>query len=209
VHRGNKHLLAVVLGGKTGAQRDAAMRSLLDRHFAKAIDTKPTAAQLVASLVPPPSPPAMQKPAYTLAPPTPAPVVPAIAAAEASTDTPVNASTDTEEGDIGDKAEPIKASLTTTEPEPKPATKPGKYQGAFQVQVGAFMSEAEAENRLGMVQQRASDLLEGHMPFTTSFTKGDEEWYRARFAGFSRDSAQAACTALKKMSLDCAVMKAE
>lgn len=209
VHRRNKHLVAVVLGGKTGGQRDAAMRSLLDRHFAKATDTKPTPAQLLASLVPAPSPPAVQKPAYTLAPPTPAPSAPTAPAAEASTDTPADTATDTEEGDTGDPAEPIKASLTVTEPAPKATIKPSKYQGAFQVQVGAFTSEAEAENRLGMVQQRASDLLDGHMPFTTSFMRGDEEWYRARFAGFSRESAQAACAALKKMSLDCAVMKAE
>jgi D-alanyl-D-alanine carboxypeptidase len=209
VHRGNKHLVAVVLGGKTGGQRDAAMRSVLDRHFAKATDTKPTPAQLLASLVPAPSPPAVQKPAYTLAPPTPVPSAPTAPAAEASTDTPADTATDTEEGDTGDPAEPIKASLTVTEPAPKATIKPSKYQGAFQVQVGAFTSEAEAENRLGMVQQRASDLLDGHMPFTTSFMRGDEEWYRARFAGFSRKSAQAACAALKKMSLDCAVMKAE
>ena len=41
-HRGNKHLLAVVLGGRTGSQRDAATRALLDKHFAKASETKPT-----------------------------------------------------------------------------------------------------------------------------------------------------------------------
>jgi D-alanyl-D-alanine carboxypeptidase len=209
VHRGNKHLVAVVLGGKTGGQRDAAMRSLLDRHFAKATDTKPTPAQLLASLVPAPSPPAVQKPAYTLAPPTPAPSASTARAGETSTDTTADTTTDTEEGDTGDPAEPIEASLTVTEPGAKATIKPGKYQGAFQVQVGAFTSEAEAQNRLGMVQQRASDLLDGHMPFTTSFMMGDEEWYRARFAGFSRESAQAACATLKKMSLDCAVMKAE
>jgi D-alanyl-D-alanine carboxypeptidase len=209
VHRGNKHLVAAVLGGKTGGQRDAAMRSLLDRHFAKATDTKPTPAQLLASLVPAPSPPAGQKPAHTLAPPTPAPSASTARAGETSTDTTADTTTDTEEGDTGDPAEPIEASLTVTEPGAKATIKPGKYQGAFQVQVGAFTSEAEAQNRLGMVQQRASDLLDGHMPFTTSFMMGDEEWYRARFAGFSRESAQAACATLKKMSLDCAVMKAE
>jgi D-alanyl-D-alanine carboxypeptidase len=209
VHRGNKHLVAVVLGGKTGGQRDAAMRSLLDRHFAKATDTKPTPAQLLASLVPAPSPPAVQKPAYTLAPPTPAPSASTARAGETSTDTTADTTTDTEEGDTGDPAEPIEASVTVTEPGAKARIKPSKYHGAFQVQVGAFTSEAEAQNRLGMVQQRASDLLDGHMPFTTSFMMGDEEWYRARFAGFSRESAQAACATLKKMSLDCAVMKAE
>jgi D-alanyl-D-alanine carboxypeptidase len=201
VHRGNKHLVAVVLGGKTGSQRDTAMRSLLDKHFALASDTKPTPAQLLASLVAPPSPPAVQKPAYTLAPPTPAP---AAATAPSADD-----STDTDEGDVGEPAEPIKASLPVSEPAPKMPVKRTQYQGAFHVQVGAFMSEVEAENRLGMVQQRASDLLDGHLPFTTSFTKGGAEWYRARFAGFSRESAQAACAALKKMPLDCAVMKSE
>ena len=75
VHRGNKHLVAVVLGGKTGSQRDAAMRNLLDKNFAAASETKPTPAQLMASLdgAPPPRLPALRKPALTLAPPTPAP----------------------------------------------------------------------------------------------------------------------------------------
>src|SRR5262249_55467067 len=152
--------------------------SLLDQHFAAASDTKPTPAQLLASLVPAPAPPPVQKPAFTLAPPTPsAPSAPA-PPAQSSTDESVD-STATEWGDTGEPGEPIKASLTATEPAQKPSIKPSKYQGAFQVQVGAFTSEAEAQNRLGMVQQRASDLLQGHMPFTTSFVKGDEEWYRA------------------------------
>ena len=59
-------------------------------------------------------------------------------------------------------------------------------------------SEAEAESRLGAVQQQASDLLDGHLPFTTSFTKEDAEWYRARFAGFSKGDAQSACDALEE-----------
>jgi D-alanyl-D-alanine carboxypeptidase len=84
-----------------------------------------------------------------------------------------------------------------------------KYAGAFHVQVGAYTSEAEAESRLGAVQQQASDLLDGHLPFTTSFTKEGAEWYRARFAGFSKGDAQSACDALKKISVDCVVMKAE
>ena len=35
--RDDKHLVAVVLGGRTGSQRDAAMRSLLDKYFPKAV----------------------------------------------------------------------------------------------------------------------------------------------------------------------------
>src|SRR5689334_20924528 len=148
VHRGNKHLVAAVLGGKTGGQRDAAMRSLLDRHFAKATDTKPTPAQLLASLVPALSPPAGQKPAYTLAPPTPAPSASTARAGETSTDTTADTTTDTEEGDTGEPAEPIRASLTVTEPGAKPTIQPGKHDGPVQVQVGPQTSEAEAQTTL-------------------------------------------------------------
>ena len=196
VHRREKHLIAVVLGGKTGSQRDAAMRALLERNFVAASTTKPTAAQLVASLVTPAPLPAMKKPAYAMA-----SVTPASAAA-----TPIAAPA---EGDISEPALPLRASLTSSDPLPKPSARKVQYDGAYHVQVGAYMSQDEAENRLGMVQQRAMALLDGHLPFTASFMKGDKEWYRARFAGFSKADAQAACAALKKMSLDCVVMSAE
>lgn len=191
VHRGDKHLIAVVLGGKTGSQRDTAMRALLDKHFAAASETKPSAAQLVASLVTPPSVPEVKKPAF-MPPATPSPTPPSTA-----------------EGDSAEPALALKASLTSTEPFPKASAKSVRYGGAYHVQVGAYMSQDEAENRLGMVQQRAMALLDGHLPFTASFVKDDKEWYRARFAGFSKSDAQAACASLKKMSLDCAVMTAE
>ena len=195
VHRGEKHLIAVVLGGKTGSQRDAAMRALLEKNFVAASTTKPTAAQLVASLVTP-ALPAMKKPAYAMASVTPAPAAATPVAAPA-------------EGDISEPALPLRASLTSSDPLPKPSARKVQYDGAYHVQVGAYMSQDEAENRLGMVQQRAMALLDGHLPFTASFMKDDKEWYRARFAGFSKADAQAACAALKKMSLDCVVMSAE
>jgi D-alanyl-D-alanine carboxypeptidase len=196
VHRGEKYLIAVVLGGKTGSQRDTAMRALLEKNFAAASSTKPTAAQLVASLVTPAPLPAMKKPAYAVASVTPAPAA----------ETPVAAPA---EGDISEPALPLRASLTSSDPLPKPSARKVQYDGAYHVQVGAYMSQDEAENRLGMVQQRAMALLDGHLPFTASFMKDDKEWYRARFAGFSKADAQAACAALKKMSLDCVVMSAE
>ncbi len=196
VHRGDKHLIAVVLGGKTGSQRDAAMRALLDKNFAAASSTKPTAAQLVASLLTPAPLPAVKKPAYALASAPAAPPVATRAAAPA-------------EGDISEPSLPLRASLTSSDPLPKPSARKVQYDGAYHVQVGAYMSQDEAENRLGMVQQRAIALLDGHLPFTASFMKDDKEWFRARFAGFSKADAQAACAALKKMSLDCVVMGAE
>ena len=223
VHRGNKHLVAVVLGGKTGGQRDAAMRALLDKNFVAASSTKPTPEQLVAALVPPtaaaqpaPQAPAPQpvKPAVAMplaaapvvAAPEPAkPKKPSFALAELTPEpSTVGTPDDEAQGDIG---EPSEATLPWGASQKKLAKQ--KYTGGFHVQVGAYTSESEAESRLGVVQQRASDLLDGHLPFTTSFTKEGSEWYRARFAGFSRGDAQSVCDALKKMSVDCVVMKAE
>ncbi len=246
VHRGNKHLVAVVLGGKTGSQRDAAMRALLDKNFASASEVKPTKEQLVAALVPAsgtaaPAPARAPQVVEAVTPaqaPVPQAVKPAAAAkpaltpAEAELETyvtpsPANAKkpsfalasvapepstvgtpNDEAQGDIGEPSEPDNASLPWSRNQAKKGPKP-KVTGAFHVQVGAYTSESEAENRLGVVQQRASDLLDGHLPFTTSFTKDNAEWYRARFAGFSRGDAQSVCDALKKMSVDCVVMRAE
>jgi D-alanyl-D-alanine carboxypeptidase len=252
VHRGNKHLVAVVLGGKTGSQRDAAMRALLDKNFVEASDTKPTKEQLVAALVSPsgartPAPvPQVAKPAapapapdvVEAAAPTPVPQV--VKPAPAAKPAPTSAEAELETFVSPAKANKPSFSLASVAPEPSTVGTPNdygqgdtgepsvsandaalpwraeqkklakqKYAGAFHVQVGAYTSESEAESRLGVVQQRAADLLDGHLPFTTSFTKEGAEWYRARFAGFSRGDAQSACEALKKMSVDCVVMKAE
>ena len=191
VRRDNKHLVAVVLGGRTGAQRDAAMRALLDQQFPKAQVGTQNSRALVASLKSAPPPPP-KKPTFAMA------SMAGPAAAPARGRAPVVA-----EGDISEK--PIPASLTSSR-----ANAGGtKFRGTYHVQVGAFLSQADAENRLGMVQQRAPKLLAGYQPFTASFDKGGQEWYRARFAGFSQSDAQSACSQLKKLSLDCIAMRAE
>jgi hypothetical protein len=197
------------------------MRALLDQHFAEASSTKPTPEQLVAALVPPDA--VTQTPAQ--APKTAKPVVAKPEAATPAATTPepaksqkstfVQASVTLEPSTVGTPNN--EAQVDTGHASESPAAaplsgpKPGKqkYVGAFHVQVGAYTSESDAEDRLGVVQQQAGDLLEGHLPFTTSFTKDGTDWYRARFAGFSKSDAQMACDVLKKMSVDCVVMKAE
>jgi D-alanyl-D-alanine carboxypeptidase len=114
-----------------------------------------------------------------------------------------------EEGDTSSPGDTVRASLSPNRPTPRGSASKLRYAGTYHVQVGAYTSESDAQSRLGMVQQRASKLLHGHLPFTATFTKGDTEWYRARFAGFSKNDAQATCAALKRMSLDCIAMSAE
>jgi D-alanyl-D-alanine carboxypeptidase len=194
VVRGDKHLVGVVLGGRTGAQRDAAMRALLDKHWSKASTSKSTARGLIASLLGPPTPPPpSRKPAYALAAATPS----------------VNLASAEEQGDASGPGDTMRASLSPNRPAPQTNANQDRYAGTYHVQVGAFTSQTDAQNRLGMVEQRAPKLLHGHLPFTATFMKGDTEWYRARFAGFSKTDARATCDALKRMKLECIAMSAE
>jgi len=193
VTRGDKHLVGVVLGGRTGAQRDAAMRALLDKYWSKASSGKSTG--LIASLFGSSSPP----------PPDRKPQPFALAgAAPASMDIDAQG-----QGDTNGPGDTVQASLSPNRSASQGSSKRLRYAGTYHVQVGAYTSESDAQNRLGMVQQRAPKLLDGHMPFTATFTRGDTEWYRARFAGFSKGDAQQTCAALKRMSLDCIAMSAE
>ncbi len=187
VHRNNKHLVGVVLGGRTGAQRDAALRSLFDRHWAKAKTGKPKSTSFVASLLAPPAPPRpSRKPRFALAgaaaaPVTRSPAAPAAVVAQGDASAP------------GDSVRTVGA----------------RTAGNYHVQVGSYTAQSDAQNRLGMVRQRASKLLHGHLPFTATFVKDDTEWYRARFAGFSKPDARSTCEALQRMRLDCIAMAAE
>ncbi len=81
--------------------------------------------------------------------------------------------------------------------------------GGFQIQIGAYASEAEAERRLATVQSGATALLKGHAPTTLPVVKSNRTLYRARFASFDSTSAAAACLELRRQQVDCFVMKAE
>ena len=199
VRRDDKHLVAVVLGGRTGGQRDAAMRSLLDQSFPKAAAGKPVAAPLVASFeTPPPAPPPVPAKKQVFA------LTSAAPAAE-----PVSPSNDSAPESPAKLAPaPAPAKPTAASATPASSSKLEKVTGAYHVQVGAYTSQAEAESRLGEVRGRATALLDGHQPLAIAFQKDETQWYRARFAGFSQDGARSTCAELKRMSFDCVVMRA-
>jgi D-alanyl-D-alanine carboxypeptidase len=54
---------------------------------------------------------------------------------------------------------------------------------------------------------QASKVLDGTDPFTESVEKGGNTLYRARFAGFDKQKAEAACKALKRDGVDCVTIK--
>jgi cell division protein FtsN len=96
--------------------------------------------------------------------------------------------------------------LTTASAPPRPAA----AAGAFHIQIGAFQSQTEAERQLASIRQRAGSLLSDRSAVTSAVKQGDKVFYRARYAGFdAQTTAAGACAELKRLSIDCLVMKAE
>lgn len=190
VRRGQRHVIAVVMGGKSGKARNAQMATLLNRNMRKAVarstvkpiplptrnpETRLAAAQSfqVASI------------ASAIA--APKPVITATAA-------PAPASVPTRTA--GSRPEPMR--LATPSPD------------THHVQVGAYASKNLASKRIEKVREAAGSVLRGRKALTIPFRKKSAQLYRARFAGFTdKASARRACSALQNRRINCVVMRAE
>ena len=75
------------------------------------------------------------------------------------------------------------------------------------IQIGAFGGEDEAREHLTEAQAKLHELLAGADPFTERVQKGDTTFYRARFAGFDKSTAEAACRQLKRSDFACMAIK--
>ncbi len=82
-------------------------------------------------------------------------------------------------------------------------------RGTFAIQIGAFSDSAEAENHMASARQRAGGLLDTYSAVAVPAQKGTSQIYRARFKGFDATAAASACGQLKKLQIDCFVVKAE
>jgi D-alanyl-D-alanine carboxypeptidase len=80
-------------------------------------------------------------------------------------------------------------------------------RGEWLIQIGAFPGETQAQERLKAAQSMARTVLGRAEPFTERVTKGETTLFRARFAGFDRDRAEAACKYLKRNEISCLALK--
>jgi D-alanyl-D-alanine carboxypeptidase len=204
VRRGKKHVIAAYFGGTTAALRNAAVRAHLDAALLKASEmkTRRPAAPLTAQ--------AKAAPATTQVPaPQPAARLPVHAGVEMLRVRPVPAAA------TPAPAPPALAGSAPAAPPAKAAAPrtilpSAAAKGAFHVQIGAFQSQGEAERRLALVRQQAGSLLAQRAPFTAEVKLGEKVVYRARYGGFdAQASAAVVCDALKRLSIECLVMKAE
>lgn len=214
LRRDGRHLIGVVMGGRTGATRDAHMREILANALPRAQSgpsmrladaplprTRPLALRSPLS-------PAAQAAASILVPST---VVPATLVratpshqtrrAEHQVDAvaamPVSAPPVEEAG----SADAAATAVAATPPPPTPAE--ATRSGEWAIQIGAFNSEALARQMLDRAKGNAADALTGAAPFTETVVSNGNTLWRARFAGFEQREAQAACAALERVDFAC------
>lgn len=219
VRRGNKHVIGVVLGGRSAGDRNSQMRALISAALGRAKDidrpllaarTKP-ASRVVAQA---PEEKSAKKPVRSDAEPAPKavqPLTPAIAERKKEKVAPAVAKvpSTTEVAPAVAKTPATIPFTVRTEP-PKVAAPVSKQDaGPFQIQVGAYLTPSEAQKRLIAVATSAGPLLQGHAPVTTLVTKQSTPVHRARFAGFDEAKANTVCKSLKARSIDCIVVRAE
>ncbi len=181
VRRGDKHLIAVVFGGKTSKRRNAAMRSILNKSLPRAVARLSKKQRPQSNNV---------QIASTLK-------FPVQAAAKAAK-LPASNSQRT--------ADP---ETVASIPKQKQSGQQGKDRGTFHIQVGAYARQSDALTRLSAIQQKAGDVVGRYAPVALPLAGAQRKLYRARFAGFTRNAAASTCTQLKRRAITCVVMSAD
>jgi D-alanyl-D-alanine carboxypeptidase len=102
-------------------------------------------------------------------------------------------------------AEPIKSA--PVKQAAIPAAPPSHARGGWVIQIGAYDGEQEAKQHLSEARSKVHAALAAADPFTERVQKGDKALYRARFAGFDKATAEAACRQLKHNDFACLALK--
>jgi D-alanyl-D-alanine carboxypeptidase len=269
--RGERQIVAVVLGGRSGGARDARMRQLVEGFFPRAYAGARSAPMIARASEPAPAARVQTRIAVAAHVPVPGrrepvaaplPITPMAAAVVAAGQTrggastgasaaaPVVASVQPHRQVIRAETPPapvpastlafaatrsapapaaatgnpnprpgvlgtINASqLTTASVSPRPvqmaspgtapvAEAPARRRGEWSIQIGAFPTEAAAQETLREAREASGRQLGSADPYTEKVERSGMTLVRARFAGFDRASADAACRALRSSDYDC------
>jgi D-alanyl-D-alanine carboxypeptidase len=101
------------------------------------------------------------------------------------------------------RAEPVRAEAAKAEP----SSAQIRARGGWLIQIGAYEGEDEAKQKLNVAKLKVPAMLGSADPFTEKVQKGEKALYRARFAGFDKIKAEAACRQLKRSDIACMTVK--
>jgi D-alanyl-D-alanine carboxypeptidase len=104
-----------------------------------------------------------------------------------------------------DTPRPDTPRMDAAKAEPTPAQI--RARGGWLIQIGAYEGEDEARQHLSVARLKIPGILAAADPFTERVQKGDKALYRARFAGFDKAMAEAACRQLKRSDIACMTVK--
>lgn len=207
----DRSIVAVVMGGRTGASRNAQMKDLIARYLPKASTRgggnliargAPSAVAIAAVELPKIGPvPALRHKAsarMALAYAAPSPVVGRQALAKSLAEQKIA---------IPSPAPAITPSTAAAAPEqaidPVTTASTGLTDG-WMIQIGAMPDRNAAVALLSRAQGAGGGALSGAEPFTMAYNKDDQKLYRARFGGFDGQSAATrACKTLEKKGFAC------
>ncbi len=190
VHRDNRALVAVVMGGNTSRSRDSHMAELIRTYLPKASRGRRTAPLLVANNAQDDMPAPRRRPAD---------IADVLALAEI--DNTVSPTVLVEEPAQGDANEDAGANPVAV---PTPAVEPEGWK----IQLGAFPTLEGASQTLSRAAAAKPQLLAAVSAYTEPVAKGGGTLYRARFGGFaSKQAARAACAQLERKDFACLALQ--
>lgn len=185
VKRDGRHIVAVVMGGRTGKSRDTHMKNLIGRYLKSATKGR-RATPLVATRVVP-----LPRAREVAAAAAEGKLIPQIRPDEIVTAS-VARSAASNEPEIGSADDYDKTDLPD----------------GWQIQIGAVPSEEAANILLGNAMNVGTSYLRGKVPFTEPVISRGHTLHRARFAGFTnKNAARKACNYLETKDFVCLALR--
>ncbi len=103
----------------------------------------------------------------------------------------------------------VRGPVAAPAPTPTRVASGGNARGSFEIQIGAYATQPEADRALANARGQAGDLLRGNDSRALLVRKDNRQIYRARFVGFDSSRAASTCLELRRRQIDCFVMRAE
>lgn len=212
VEKDDRHLVAVVLGGKTGRSRDDHMAALINRYIGKAstkersrkadpllVSNAPAPATAAADIVPP---------LPEIRPSAQAEIVKADPIIESEAANPPKPQSNpvivAANSVAGQRPDENSSAVADTQKTASVGVIPEAAKEGWKIQLSATPDLDAAKEMLIEASAKGASVLAKKTPYTETVQTGSSTLYRVRFAGFAdKDTAREACDFMKRKKYQC------